>query len=114
MVRRAIREAVHAGRFGDLFSAGEPKAHLEIAHKHKVDFRCVAGSCGKVPHKATRCDIHRPFGAVFVVAGLGVDATLIDRTNAGIENNVPDELNAWRAQSRGCGFVMSEKFTVDK
>ena len=61
-------------------SAGEPKAHLEIARKYQVAFRCVAGSCGVLNHthvggdrrrrrERAGCDIHGPFGAVFVVVG---------------------------------------------
>ena len=42
---KAVRESAAAGRFPRLFEAGEPKAHAEIARKHRVRFRCLAGAC---------------------------------------------------------------------
>jgi len=110
--RKAMREAVQAGRFGDLFSAGEPKAHREIARKHSVDFRCVAGACGRITSPKGQCDVHGPFGAVFVIAGFGIDVDR-DSPDAGVENSSPAELAKWRAQNRGCAFVMREKYTVE-
>ena len=107
-----MREAVQAGRFGDLFSAGEPKAHREIARKHSVDFRCVAGACGRITSPQGQCDVHGPFGAVFVIAGFGIDVDR-DSPDAGVENSSPAELAKWRAQNRGCAFVMREKYTVE-
>ena len=83
-----------------------------------MDFRCVAGSCGRVRARAhTRagaCDIHGPFGAVFVVAGIGGDIgdDGTDGFNAGVENNDAESLQAWRKQNRGCRNVMRSKFTM--
>ena len=117
-MNHAIRDASNKGRFGSYFSAGEPKAHREIARKHRVDFRCVAGSCGQIKHHGGGerfCDISSPFGAVFVVAGIGgsIGDDGTDSFNAGVENNDPDSLRVWRQQNNGCHFVMSNKFTLD-
>lgn len=109
---RALREGGEKGQFADLFSAGEPKAHREIARRYSVDFRCVAGSCGKLTRDPSGCDIHGPFGAVFVVAGIGGEAKgSSDRfeSSDGVENNSPTELAAWREQNLGCRFVMANK-----
>ena len=138
---RSLKEAVAAGRFGELFSAGEPKAHLEIARKYQVAFRCLAGSCGRLARVHTadragdghgssrhaggmrrqrvqeRCDIHSPFGAVFVVTAIGGQgegsaARQPFADSGGVENNEPGELAAWRMQNRGCQLVMRDKFTT--
>ena len=111
---RALKEGEEGGQFPDLFSAGEPKAHREIARKYSVDFRCVAGSCGKLARdpSGADCDIHGPFGAVFVVAGIGGEAKGSlghFEGSDGVENNSPMELAAWRKQNLGCRFVMANK-----
>ena len=109
--RKAMREAVvrrcKPGPFAASSALASPRrtARLRAStlRKHGVDFRCVAGACGRIASPQGQCDVHGPFGAVFVVAGFGID---VDRESpdAGVENNSPAELAKWRAQNRGCAW----------
>mmetsp|Transcript_7328 Transcript_7328/g.17117 ORF Transcript_7328/g.17117 Transcript_7328/m.17117 type:complete len:426 (-) Transcript_7328:298-1575(-) len=99
-------------RFPGMFAGGEPKAHLEIAHKYGVDFRCVAGSCASsqktVAAEGADCrrSPHRAFGALFVIAAIG------SSPNHGVMMD-EEQLSAYRSSDRDCKMVTASRFTLD-
>lgn len=68
---------------------GEGRAHVEIARRHGVAFRCVAGSCD-----ARKCSRHA-YGMIFVVTQLGGEP------DPGFGFSAA-ELEEWRAHSPVC------------
>ena len=100
----AIGEARYHHKFGELFSAGEPKAHQQIATKYAVTFAYVAGACAPSTERS-RCDIHGPSGAIFVIVGIG------DAGDTGV-NFTRAQLDRWRSQNAHCKDMSRGVFTV--
>jgi len=57
-----------------VFKLGAGRAHLEIAQKYGVRFKCVAGPCKYSPGgRWGRCSIYTGWGPVFAVVDIGAD-----------------------------------------
>lgn len=104
---KARAAAVRAGNFPGLFEGGEPKAHREIAAKHKVRFMCLAGSCAPLTSLGrSACDPHNAFGAIFVVLSIG-----LGEGTHGVRLTHKD-LTKFRHREQGCSFVSRTRFTL--
>ena len=68
---------------------GEGRAHREIAHKHHIRFRCVAGACDP-----TLCSA-MVWGPIFRVESVGIEA------HTGFTLSTKEQ-NEWRAHSEVC------------
>ena len=57
----AVRARAKQRIYPRLLAAGEPKAHSEIAKRHSVRFRCLAGTCRPARLPKPACDPHHAF-----------------------------------------------------
>ena len=57
----AVRARAKQRIYPRLLAAGEPKAHSEIAKRHSVRFRCLAGSCRPARLPKPACDPHHAY-----------------------------------------------------
>jgi hypothetical protein len=125
------RKAKRSSGYTRLLDAGEPKAHAEIAQRHGVRFRCLAGSCApsREPPQQTpqQCDIHQAFGAIFIVESVGGRGGG-PREGApgggypgvggggggshGIEMVDGPQLDAFRKRDAACKWVRNHRFTM--
>ena len=134
-ISAAVRARAKANAYPDLFAAGEPKAHVEIAKKHGVTFRCLGGSCApaaasprakgdrisRAGGSRAACDPHNAYGAIFVVmavrgkglGGEGLGSEGAARAEHGVEMAGGEALDAWRASDAACKYVRNHRFTVD-
>ena len=93
--------------------------HVDVFHLHEeapptedseaTDFVVVPPASAAQPPRALgpSCNIHRPFGAVFVVAGIDGHGP----GDPGVELVAEQQLQRWRETSNGCAFVMRNIFT---
>jgi len=80
---------------GSPLVSGEGLAHVEMAKKYGVVFKCVAGPCEPVPD-LTKCHRNNNWGPIFVVAAVGAP-----EGNHGFEFTAEQELH-WMENSQIC------------
>ena len=106
---KLVKASKAAERFPKLFAAGEPKAHLEITKKHKVEFRCLAGSC-KAASSWKTCDAHKTYGAMFVVTAVGGEGP----PQHGVEMlDTQSGLKSFRKHNAACVWVSEMRFSTE-
>ena len=80
---------------------GEGLAHAEMARKHGVRFKCVAGPC-RMPPAFSACHVHNNWAPVFMVTAVGVPA---GEATHGFELTRRDELMAWMDRNAVCSAI---------